>query len=273
MAEQSGKLILAPPGSGKSYWIKIHPNTDWKEGDSLYPERFQKKQRNEDDLQELDELNVSFKKRGYKVITGDWWSLRNFDAIVLPPLDVLEERLRNEERPGHNPRDADATIRKFNEQSGIPIFDSIDDAVAFVDEDATTGGALQSLDEYLLANEPQKFRDQRNRQHSQDETMLSAIRDVMRQMEKYNTKYSYELEHLGQAYEYLEARVDQDRRYDLDDPNADDLLNMGRHEREVLERIRKRRDAMGMEAAAKMLLQKHNGNVETVAKILSQQHS
>lgn len=135
----SGKLILAPPGSGKSYWIEKHPESGWKEGDFLYPNWLLKKQRDTDDLKLLDKLNKKFKSEGYKVITGDWWDLEIFDAIVLPPLDVLEERLQDEERPGHDPREADKLIRKFNTDIGVPIFDSIDDAISFIDE--TTASA------------------------------------------------------------------------------------------------------------------------------------
>jgi hypothetical protein len=131
--KQRGRLILAPPGSGKSYWMKKHPESGWEEGDDLYPEKFLRRRRTWDDLKELDKTNNELKAKGHKVITGDWWQLDNFDAIVLPPLDLLRERLRGEERPGHDPAEADGLIRRLNEPIGVPIFESIDEAVEAID--------------------------------------------------------------------------------------------------------------------------------------------
>jgi hypothetical protein len=93
-----------------------------------------RKPRTKLDQQLLDDLNAIFKSHGFKVMTGDWWKLDNFDAIVLPPLEVLEERLRGEERPGHDPRETDALIRRFNLElvEPKPIFETIEEALAFL---------------------------------------------------------------------------------------------------------------------------------------------
>jgi hypothetical protein len=131
--KQRGMLILAPCGSGKSYWIKRHLESGWEEGDDLYPKKFLRKKRTVNDLKELDKANNELKAQGHKVITGDWWQLDNFDAIVLPPLDIIRERLKCEERPCHDPTEADGLIRKFNKPIGLPIFKSIDEAVEALD--------------------------------------------------------------------------------------------------------------------------------------------
>jgi hypothetical protein len=131
--KQRGMLILAPPRSGKSYWIKRHLESGWKEGGDLYPKKFIHKKRTINDLKELDKANNELKAQGHKVITGDWWQLDNFDAIVLPPLDILQDRLKGEERPNHDPAKADELIRKFNKPIGLPIFKSIDEAVEALD--------------------------------------------------------------------------------------------------------------------------------------------
>lgn len=127
-----GKLILAPPGTGKTHWLREHPDSGWVEGDDMYPDFMRGQPRDERDLYFLSDLNHTFKGHGYHVITGDWWELDEFDAIVLPPLDLLKQRLKGQERPGHDPEEADAVIRRMNKLKK-PIFTTIEDAVEFVE--------------------------------------------------------------------------------------------------------------------------------------------
>ena len=35
-SKTKGILVVAPPGSGKSYWLSNNKNTKWQEGDTLY---------------------------------------------------------------------------------------------------------------------------------------------------------------------------------------------------------------------------------------------
>lgn len=131
-----GAIVVAPPGSGKSTWIASNKSTEWIEGDDLYPQCFKQKERGIEDMKLLDDLNGVFKKHGYKVITGDWYTLENVDAIVLPRHDVLEKRMAGRERPGHNVAEASRLLLSFREKATheIPLFDTVGEAIMYVSE-------------------------------------------------------------------------------------------------------------------------------------------
>lgn len=137
-----GAIILAPPGTGKSYWLKHHPDSGWLEGDDLYPEQYLERERTLEDQRELEKLNILFRDQGKRVLTGDWYVLRGVDAIVTRDKDQVLENLRiSGQRPGHDIDVSHELIMEYwsihKKRTGVPIpvFSSIDAAVCFLEEE------------------------------------------------------------------------------------------------------------------------------------------
>lgn len=134
----SGKIILAPCGTGKSHWIRENPDSGWVEGDTLYEEA----NVSTSDFQAADKINKQAKSDGNKIMTSTWYDMDIIDAIVIPDLDKLKEQLKGEERKGNDPERAIQLIRSHHAKSANPppIYDSIEAAVAAVDGDHTVNG-------------------------------------------------------------------------------------------------------------------------------------
>jgi len=127
MATYTGRIIIAPCATGKSHYLREHPQCDWIEGDDLY--KLCGIPYNE--YEEAHYINIEYKKSGMKIITSTWWTLDDVDAIIFPPIEILIERCRLEPRPDNNPVEAVELLRKASEKMANPpqIFFSIEEAM------------------------------------------------------------------------------------------------------------------------------------------------
>lgn len=118
-------LIVAPPGTGKSRFLNQNPNAGWVEGDDLYTGL------DTSNFELIDKFNKSKKKEGLKILTSTWNTLDDTDAIVVPPIETLRKNLEGEEREGNDPQRSIDLLIEHNQ--GVPVFTTIEDAVAYVD--------------------------------------------------------------------------------------------------------------------------------------------
>ncbi len=134
-SEPGGLLVIAPCGAGKSTWLAAHPKSGWVEGDDLY----ETKGVEIGNFEKAEQVNITAKKEGKKVMTSTWWTLDSVDAVVLPDVELLEERCRLAPRPGNVPAAAVATLRVVmaKMESPPPVFGSIDEAVESLDKKQT----------------------------------------------------------------------------------------------------------------------------------------
>jgi len=125
----TGVLVIAPPGTGKTYWLQQNPDSKWEEGDDLYPPKYRQTERSLDDLRELERMNNTWKAEGKYILTGDWYVLEGVDGIVVPK-DLDQVRLNIEKsgrRPGHNVQKCNDLL--LEHRGNIPTFASVEEAV------------------------------------------------------------------------------------------------------------------------------------------------
>ena len=145
-----GFFILAPSGAGKSYFCKNQAQPDWIDGDELWiatkahPEgawwtepletifRIDKRS---------DVITMEAKELGLWVMgaSNNWLKP---DAVVVPPWEThvgyIKAREENNYDGGATSDKLDqvknhiADIKKWNTDHGVPLFESIDEAVAFL---------------------------------------------------------------------------------------------------------------------------------------------
>lgn len=126
-----GLLVIAPCGAGKSTWLRAHPESTWVEGDDLYAVAGIVV----GDFTGAERVNIAAKQEGKKVLTSTWWTLDAVDAVVIPSIEVLEERCALDPRPDNIPTIAVAALHAVMAKMASPprVFDSIDEAVATLD--------------------------------------------------------------------------------------------------------------------------------------------
>ena len=127
MTATTGRIIIAPCATGKSHYLREHPECDWIEGDDLY--KLHNILYYECEL--AHNINIEYKKLGMKIITSTWWTLDDVDAIIFSPIEILIERCRLEPRPDNNPEEAVELLRKASEKMANPpqIFFSIEEVM------------------------------------------------------------------------------------------------------------------------------------------------
>lgn len=144
-----GLFILAPSGTGKSYFVTRQKENHWIDGDYLWPATNADPSGEEwgDDFTLVQEINdrsdvmtSQAKKLGFWVIGSSNNSLKP-DAIVLPPWPLHKRYIKKREDTIY---DGGATsedfsgiiahrrwIRKWKKQ-GVPCFNSIDEAATYL---------------------------------------------------------------------------------------------------------------------------------------------
>lgn len=124
-----GLSVVAPNGAGKTTYVKTHP--DWVDGDDLLKGVIgmgKKASMNEEDMKRADSVTKEGKRLGLWILTATWWDPKLVDVFVVPPADVLRERLAKKDFPGDFYEKNIApyireTIRPLAKKHDIPIVD------------------------------------------------------------------------------------------------------------------------------------------------------
>lgn len=145
---KKGLFILAPSGSGKTYFCKNQTEQNWIDGDELWmaakahPDAAWWKEPieviNRID-QRSDVVTVEAKQQGFWIMGASNYWLKP-DAIVIPDWETHLRYIKNREGSSY---DGGATsddvtqvkthiefIRRWNTDFGVPLYKSIDEAVA-----------------------------------------------------------------------------------------------------------------------------------------------
>ena len=144
-----GLFILAPSGSGKSYFINNQTDKDWMDGDYLWPAT--NADLSTDDwayetgsVHEInrrsDVMTYQAKKLGFWIIGSSNESLKP-DAIVIPPiethLEYIKKRQSTVNSNGAKTEDIDGVLAhrviiETWKSEGVPCFDSVEEAVNYL---------------------------------------------------------------------------------------------------------------------------------------------
>ncbi len=147
ITHDKGLFVLAPSGSGKTYFVKHQIKKDWVDGDLIWsaagahPEGEWWTQglemiRTVD--RRSDAVTKIAKEKGFWILGASNFDLVP-DAIVIPPEETLREYIRARETTNY---DGGATSDRFDqvrahiqwmkdeyEKQGVPIFPSVSEAV------------------------------------------------------------------------------------------------------------------------------------------------
>lgn len=147
ITHRKGLFILAPSGSGKTYFCQNQKEAHWIDGDDLW---MKSKAHPEDAwwLEPLEVINridqrsdvvtMEAKSQGFWILGASNYWLKP-DAIVIPEWEThkqyIEERHNNHYDGGATPNDHEqvlghiAIIKKWHDEHGVPMFTTIADAV------------------------------------------------------------------------------------------------------------------------------------------------
>ena len=148
---KKGYFIYGPSGVGKSYYINnqkennwidqdylctknnCFPSGAWWEGDDDTLDMIEKR---------MDIITDEYKRLGFRIIGASSYDLVP-DAIVIPPLDTHLEYIKLREENNYDTglklKDMDKIketrkyFTRYNKEDGIPIFESVDDAVSYLE--------------------------------------------------------------------------------------------------------------------------------------------
>jgi len=134
----TGRVILGPPGVGKTTFVNNQPTNkrDWVDQDDLFGELGLKWQNTDDPERTYtlaDKMLEKCKQEGYRIIGSLFWTYKA-DAIVIPELEQHRQFIQT--RPDLN-LDNVIKIRdilsKQVEEYNIPVFLNCQDAVDYVE--------------------------------------------------------------------------------------------------------------------------------------------
>jgi len=134
----TGRVILGPPGIGKTTFVRNQPITkqDWIDQDDLFGElglKWQNTTDPEKTYTRADRMTDECKQKGYRIIGSLFWNYKA-DAVVIPDLEQHKRYL--EGRPDLNLEKV-IEIRNMLYKQAIeyntPIFTRCQDAVDYVD--------------------------------------------------------------------------------------------------------------------------------------------
>lgn len=143
----TGLFILAPSGSGKTYFCQNQPSTDWIDGDILWESSGAHPgiawwTGGEEVIHRVDQrsdvITMEAKLQGFWIMGASNYWLKP-DAIVIPDWEThvayIKEREENHYDGGatsdalEQVKSHIAVIEKWHTDHGVPKFTSIDDAV------------------------------------------------------------------------------------------------------------------------------------------------
>ena len=135
-----GVLVVTPQGAGKTTFCKKNPL--WTDVDKvLLAAGLMRREEHssESTLKRYEKYSEEMKAKGLRVFSSVWWDLTAADAVVLPPLDVLEERLRAKTGdeavadPAGEAKRQSKLLRTRARELGLPEYESVEEAAVAVD--------------------------------------------------------------------------------------------------------------------------------------------
>ena len=135
----NGILVVTPQGAGKTTFCKH--NQQWTDLDKvLLSVGIMKREANaaENTLKKYERCATYLKKRGLRVLSSVWWELTSANAVVLPPIHVLEKRLRKKTgaeaitNPTLEAKRQSRLLRKRARELELPVYTSVEAAASDV---------------------------------------------------------------------------------------------------------------------------------------------
>ena len=127
---KSGRAIVAPNNSGKTTFLRAHPDLGWHDQDDLLARDLgmgaQAERYTDAQLRSADALTKKYKDQGLRLLVSAWHSPNVVDGFVLIDPGVLKARLGASEF-AENQRQAGVYARLAREH-GIPVFPSFEAA-------------------------------------------------------------------------------------------------------------------------------------------------
>ena len=130
-------LVLAAPGTGKSSWVKDHP--EWNDMDELYVDLHtvewhatpKTDKENEDHYRAIDK-RVEHDRKYMNIIGSLFWNIKP-DAIVLIDPKLHKERVDSrDDLNWETVKTVVAFLTKLAKEKNVPVFDSFDKAAKAV---------------------------------------------------------------------------------------------------------------------------------------------
>ena len=130
---RSGKVILAPSGTGKTTWIQSNPEMGWEDADILFKQSpdFEATANEEEREKHYKEIDIKLeieKQKGKRILSSLFWDYIP-DAIVIPDESIHKIYVSNR---------SDLSwvkvkrLRSYMETIDAPKFKTIDEAVRYV---------------------------------------------------------------------------------------------------------------------------------------------
>ena len=134
-----GVLVVTPQGAGKTTYC-AH-DSRWTDLDAvLLATGLMVREESSDEatLRRYERHAEELKAARLRVLSSVWWTLEDADAVVLPPVAVLEERLRLKtgaekiSDPAGEAKRQTAMLTKRARELALPVYDSVAAAAAGV---------------------------------------------------------------------------------------------------------------------------------------------
>ena len=135
--------MLAPPGSGKTYFVDNQPEhaRHWIDQDDLFsalgfvwsdaetdPQAFQAQ------YERADTLSSNVKAHGFRILGSLFWDFPGTDAIVLIPEQQHRAYVASRtDLSWDRVEKIRSVLREQAARNGISIFDSLEEAIAFIE--------------------------------------------------------------------------------------------------------------------------------------------
>ena len=175
--KKTGRSIIMPSGSGKSYWMKNLQHTSYKNWKAIPKHSFIDSDplmiavgampplEGEDfsggltwdkDMETIakrcDTVMIECKKRGLWIMGATWWEPKLVDAFVVLPAELNKKYLKGKSDIGEGfnkdyyKNDVlpyiEGTIKPLAEEYNIPIFDSIESCAMFIIQSESGSSAV-----------------------------------------------------------------------------------------------------------------------------------
>ena len=138
---KKGAIILAPPGSGKTTYIRKLEEKDclcdWIDSDDLFKDLgadWHQSMNDKLNYTRCDYLHEQSKYYGFRIL-GCLFYDYNPDAIVVLPFELHKKYLEN--RPDLDVnivKEVRKVLEEKSREKNIPLFDNIDDAIQYINQ-------------------------------------------------------------------------------------------------------------------------------------------